>query len=224
MDQVSLEAHPRTALGKKVGALRRSGSTPIHVYGRGMASESLQADTHTLIQTLSTVGFTTPLMVNVGSEEHFVMVREIQRHPVTEQLLHVDLMTISRTERRQVSVPLHFGGEAMAAREEGAQVFEDLRALEVEALPTEIPNVLNVDLTLLVEADSVIHAGDIELPANVTLVTDPTSPIARIVYRRVVEEEEVVTEAAAELAGGEAEAEAPQAPAPGDEPAEGGDA
>jgi large subunit ribosomal protein L25 len=225
MDQVTIEAQPRTALRKKVGALRRSGSTPIHVYGSGMASESLQADTHALIQTLSAVGFTTPLMVTVGDEEHFVMVREIQRHPVTEQLLHVDLMTISRTERRKASVPLHFEGEAMAAREEGAQVFEDLRALEVEALPTEIPNLLTVDLTLLVEADSVIRAADIELPANVRLVIDPASPVARIVHRRAAEDAEGAGAAEGAVAeAGQAEGEAPQAQPAGDEQSEGGDA
>ena len=126
MDQIIIDAEERTALRKKLGALRRSGITPIHIYGRGVASLTLQAATPELIHTLRAVGFTTPLTVKVGSDEHFVIVRQVQRHPVTELLLHVDLIQVSRTERRQASVPIHFEGEAGAAREEGAQVFEDL--------------------------------------------------------------------------------------------------
>ena len=209
MDQVTLEAQPRSALGKKVGALRRSGITPIHVYGKDTASQSLQVDTVELINTLTQVGFTTPLTVKVGANEHFVIVREIQRHPVTERLLHVDLMAVSRTERRQAAVPLRFEGEAMAAREEGAQVFEDLHRLEVEALPTDIPSALTVDLTLLTEPDSVVRASQVELPRDVTLVTDPEAPVARIVHRRAALEEEA---AAASAAGAPEAAPGPAAP------------
>ena len=203
MDQIIIDAEERTALRKKLGALRRSGITPIHIYGRGIESLTLQAATPELIHTLRAVGFTTPLTVKVGSDEHFVIVRQIQRHPVTERLLHVDLIQVSRTERRQASVPIHFEGEAVAAREEGAQVFEDLHALEVEALPTEIPSQLIADLGLLVEADSVIRAGAIELPANVTLVTDPEASVVRIVHRRSAADEEEGGSAAGEVAAGE---------------------
>ena len=200
MDQIIIDAEERTALRKKLGALRRSGITPIHIYGRGVASLTLQAATPELIHTLRAVGFTTPLTVKVGSDEHFVIVRQVQRHPVTEQLLHVDLIQVSRTERRQASVPIHFEGEAGAAREEGVQVFEDLHALEVEALPTEIPSQLIADLGLLVDTDSVIRAGEIELPAGVTLVTDPEAPVVRIVHRRPAADEEEGGEAPGEAA------------------------
>ena len=188
MDQIIIEAQPRTALGKKVRALRRAGITPIHVYGRDTPSESLQADTPTLIHALNEAGFTTPITVKIGTEEHFAVVKTIQRHPVTERLLHVDLITISRTQRMTAAVPLHFEGEALGAREEGAQVYEDLHELEVEALPLEMPHLLTIDLSVLATIDAVIHAADIELPANITLVTDPSAPIARIVMRRPAEE------------------------------------
>ena len=195
MDQITLDAQTRTALGKKNGALRRAGITPIHIYGPATPSESLQADTKTLIHTLNQAGFTTPITVTVGSEEHFAVVQRIQRHPVTERLLHVDLITISRTQRMIASVPLHFEGEALAAREADAQVFEDLHELELEALPLEMPSFLTVDRSVLHAADSVIRAADIQLPTNVSLVTDPEALVARIVVRHTVEEEQSDTEA-----------------------------
>ena len=197
MDNVSIDAQPRTVLGKHVGALRRSGITPIHVYGPGIESLSLQAPTLELIRAVTEVGYTTPLTLRVGDEERFVIVREIQRHPVSEQLLHVDLMQVSRTERRQAPVPLHFVGEASAAREEGAMLSEDLHALDVEALPTEMPSALTVDVSVLSEPDGAIHARDIELPPGVTLVTAPDAVVARIVHRRVAEEVAAAEEAVA---------------------------
>ena len=212
MDEITVEAQPRTALGKKVRALRRAGATPIHVYGRDMEPVSLQADTHDLVRTLTQVGFTTPLTVTVNGDAHFVIVREIQRHPVSEMLLHVDFMAVSRTERREASVPLHFEGEPPAAREEGAMLSEDLHDLVLEALPTDMPAALTVDVGVLAEADSVIHAGDIALPAGVTLVTEPDALVARIVFRRIAEEEpEIAVLEGEELAEGEEAAEGAEA-------------
>ena len=184
MDQIIVEAQERTALGKKTGALRRSGITPIHVYGSTMDSLTLQAETPGLVHALNAAGFTTPITVKIGSDEHFVVVKQIQKHPVTDRVLHVDLFAVSRTERIRASVPLHFEGEALAAREEGAQLAEELHELTVEALALEMPNALTVDLAPLTTLESVIHASDVLLPTNVTLVNDPMAVVAHIAHRR----------------------------------------
>ena len=199
MDELLLEAEPRTAMRKKTGALRRSGITPIHVYGRGGDPLSLQADTHELVQTLVAAGRTSPLTVKVGVDAHFVMVQQVQRHPVTERLLHVDLLRVSRTERVRAAVPLRFEGEAPGARLDGAALSEDLHEVEVEALPTSIPHELVIDLSALTEGDSAIHAGDLDLPAEVSLATDADAVVARIVQSHVApsEEEEAPVESAA---------------------------
>lgn len=199
MDEVRIAAEERVALGKKVKALRRSGITPIHVYGPGGPSLSLQSDTYDLVHALGVVGQTSPMTVHAGGEEHFVMVQHIQRHPVNERLLHVDLLRVSRTQRIHASVPLHFEGEAPGARAASATLSEDLHELAVEALPTDIPHAIVVDLAALSDSDSVIHAGDLELPAGVTMVTDPGAYVARIITHAAVteEEEEAVEEAAA---------------------------
>ena len=200
MDEVRIAAEERVALGKKVKALRRSGITPIHVYGPGGPSLSLQSDTYDLVHALGVVGQTSPMTVQVAGDEHFVMVQHIQRHPVNERLLHVDLLRVSRTQRIHASVPLHFEGEAPGARAAGATLSEDLHELAVEALPTDIPHAIVVDLAALSDSDSVIHASDLELPTGVTMITDPGAYVARIITHAVVteEEEEAAEEAAAE--------------------------
>ena len=205
MDQITIEAQQRTALGKKVKALRREGITPLHVYGSTIESQSLQASTFDLVHALNEAGFTTPITVKVGSDEHFAIVRHIQKHPITDRLLHVDFMEISRTQRITAEVPIVFEGESMGAREAGAQLSEDLYHLEVEALPLEIPHELTVDLAALESEDSVILAKDVTLPAGVTLITDPEATVARVVAVHAAAEEEEEAEAA-EAAEAEGEA------------------
>ena len=197
MDEVQIAAEERVALGKKVKALRRSGITPIHIYGPGGPSLTLQSDTYGLVHALGVVGQTSPMTVQVGGDEHFVMVQHIQRHPVSERLLHVDLFRVSRTQRLHASVPLHFEGESLGARAAGAILSEDLHEIEVEAIPTDIPHALVVDLGVLSEPDSVIHAGDLALPVGVTLITDPGAYVARVIAHGAAEEEEAAAEAPA---------------------------
>ena len=204
MDEVRIAAEERVALGKKVKALRRSGITPIHVYGPGGPSLALQSDTYNLVHALTAVGQTSPLTVEASGEEHFVMVQHVQRHPVSERLLHVDLLRVSRTERIHATVPLHFEGEATGARAADSTLSEDLHEIEVEALPTDIPHAIAVDLAVLSEPDSIIHAGDLALPSGVTMLTDPGAYVARIItHGAVTTEGEAATDAAAVDAGAE---------------------
>ncbi len=190
MDELLIQAEPRVALRKKTRALRRSGITPIHVYGRGQDSLTLQADTYDLVKALGAAGRTSPLTVKVGGDEHFVMVHEVQRHPVTERLLHVDLLRISRTERIHAAVPLRFKGESLGAREEGALLSEDLHQIEVEAMPTAIPHEIIVDISTMTEPDWAIRAGEIALPAGAILLTDPETFVVRVLHTHAATEAE----------------------------------
>lgn len=196
-ETIVLEAIARTATGKKVRALRRENITPIHIYGKGLTSLTLQADTHLLQQTLHKVGRTVPLTVRVQDEEHFVFAREIQRHPVSDRLIHVDFLRVSLTERITSDVPVELTGEAPGARVEGASVSHDLYSLSVEALPMDLPPIISVDISGLSDVGSAVHAGDLSLGSGVSLITDPSAVIARIVAMRTAEgegEQATVTE------------------------------
>ena len=189
MNSVVLQAQIRSVFGRKVSGLRRAHITPIHVYGLGGDSLSLQTDAQQLLRTLATVGRTTPLTVAVDGDEHFVMVREVQRHPVTAQVLHVDLLRVSRTQKMRADVPLQIEGEAPGARLDGAMLLQDLHAVTVEALPTDLPHVLAVDISTLMEIGSSLRAGALALPRDVSLVSDPDAVIMRIALQRAQVEE-----------------------------------
>ena len=184
--QISLEAQARTHFGHQNKALRRNGLTPIHVYGLGEESLALQAPAHDVALTISKVGRTTPLALTVNGEELIVMVREIQRHPVTDSLIHVDLLRISRTEKLRVQVPIQLQGEAPAARADGMALSQDLHDAEVEALPFDIPSVIAIDISEMRQPDSVILLRDLPLPTGALLIGEPETVVVRIMARRGV--------------------------------------
>lgn len=196
---ITLNAEPRSAFGHKNRALRRSGLTPLHVYGPGEASLALQCATPDAALVLARTRATAPLTLNVaGGGDLFVMVREVQRHPVTDELVHIDFIRISRTERVRASVPVHLEGEAPAARASGAALVQELREVEVEALPLEIPGDFTVDVSGLEDAATVVHVSDLAAPDGVTILADPAAVIVHVIQQRpeAAEGEEAAPEAA----------------------------
>ena len=190
---ITLELAPRELLGKKVKQLRRAGIIPVHLYGPGIESRSLQCEAPRLIQVLAQAGGNTPITVTVRGEKEnrLAFAREIQWDPRRDDVLHVDLLVAEATRLVSAQVPIVLIGDSPGARIVGGTVMHQLRLLDVEALPLEMPAQAEVDLATLTEPDSVIRVGDISLPSNVTLLSDPEELVVRIELPRVevVEEE-----------------------------------
>lgn len=204
MDKIVLELKDRQLVGKKVERLRRDGITPVHMYGPGVESLSLQVPTGDLLTVLQAAGATIPVSIVIdGGEEHLTFVREVQWDPVSGNLLHVDLLRAELTRLMTVSVPLALVGESPAAKETGGAVVQYLYAVDVEALPLDIPSSLELDISALIDLETVLRAGDISLPPKSSLVTNPSDPAARVV---VAEEEPEAVEEEEELAPEEGEA------------------
>ena len=140
MEKISLVLQRRTVKGKKTQQLRRAGITPVHLYGRGIESQALQARTQELIQAMARAGATTPVTITVegDSGEQIAFVREIQWDPVKGSLLHVDLQHVELTERVEAEVPIELVGHAPAARGD-ATLVQHLQSVTVEALPRRSP-------------------------------------------------------------------------------------
>lgn len=181
-EAIRLELEPREVLGKKVKQLRRAGTVPVHLYGPGVEPRPLQCEQKTLLRTLARAGSTNPVNLSIQGEpgERLVFAREIQWSPVRGELLHVDFLAVSATQRVTAQVPINLVGESPAARETGGAVAQTLYQLDVEALPLEIPNELVIDLSTLVDTNSVIRAGDLSLEDNVTMLTDPDAVVVRV--------------------------------------------
>ena len=202
---VQLELQPRELMGKKVGRLRRAGIIPVHLYGPGIESRALQCAARQMIPILAAAGASSPISVSIEGEQgsHLAFAREIQWDPTRDTVLHVDLLAadISRAVTAQVNIV--FVGEAPGAARTGGNVSQLLFSIDVSALPLDMPAQAEVDLAVMTSDDSVIRAGDIPLPPEVALLTDPEEMVARIDVPRgaiavEVEEEEAAEEAEAE--------------------------
>jgi large subunit ribosomal protein L25 len=193
---ISLELSPREVLGKKVKRLRQQGVIPVHLYGPGVDPQPLQCETTKLVDVLVRAGGNTAVTVTVqgGQETHLAFAREIQWDPRRDDILHVDFLAVDASRPVSAQVPITLIGESPGARTAGGTVMQQLRDLNVEALPLEVPRELELDLIMLTEPDGVLRAADIVIPGNVTLLTDPEDVVVRIEVLRAVVEEEVFAE------------------------------
>ena len=204
MEQIELSAATRDILGKKVRFLRRQGLTPANLYGRNVKSTALQVDTTQLKHTLAKAGKSSLVALKVDSAKRpkMVIIRDIQREPLTGGLLHVDLYQVKMEERIKIEVSLLFVGEAPAIRDRGGILVQNMTSVEVACLPANMPHNIEVDLSVLKELDQAVHVKDLSVDEGVTILTDPEQSIVQIARSKVE------VEIAAELMAAEAEAEA----------------
>jgi large subunit ribosomal protein L25 len=206
MDRIELSAEPRSVVGKKVRFLRRQGIVPANVYGHA-ASTALQVPEREAERTIKQAGRTHLVALNVpGAEPTTVLVKNWQRHPFRGHLLHVDFYRIAMTEKLQVDIPLRLVGEAPAVRLTGGTVFQPISTVQIECLPGDLPNTIEVDISALVDLDSAVHVSDLAIPDAVTLLTDPSEVVARVLAATVEQVADVAAETeTAEPAASESE-------------------
>ena len=193
MDQIELEVSTRGVLGKKVRFLRRKGITPVHVFGHGIESLTLQTDTERLRHSLNIAGETRLISLKVDNDATTrpVLVREVQKDAISGRLVHVDFYQVRMGEKVEVEVPVELVGEAPALDVKGNTLRQELEHLAVECLPGNIPNRIDVDISSIVEAGDAIRVKDIVVGADVTVLTDPDQVVVTVVSRPEEKAEEV---------------------------------
>lgn len=203
MDVQTLSLSQRAVTGKKVKRLRKQGILPVHMYGRGIDSQSLQGETGELRRVLLRVGTNIPVSVRVEGDdsENICFVRDVQRHPVTEDLLHIDFLRVDVTQTISAEVPITLVGSAPATQQ-GGTLLQPLTTLLVEALPMDMPSSVQADISDLDDFEKSIVVGDITVGPNVTVLTDSDEFVARVSPPRVeaeifgISEDEEAEEAA----------------------------
>lgn len=193
---IQIELEPRELMGKKVGRLRRAGIVPVHLYGPGIEPRALQCQASRLIRVLAQAGGATPISITIHGEPqtHLAFAREIQWDPRRDDLLHVDLVAADINRPVTAQVPIIFIGESPGARDVSGTVMQQLRTIDVQALPLEMPSQIEIDLAVMTQHDSVLRVADLSLSGNATILTDPEEMVARIELPRVAEEISVVGE------------------------------
>ena len=187
MDVQILKVSQRKVVGKKVKALRRQGIVPVHVYGSGTDPLALQVDTQALSRILPRVGTNVPLSIEIEEQdgENICFVREVQRHPVTENVIHVDFFRVDVSQTTQAEVPITIVGVAPAVRDLNGTLMQPLQSVLVEALPMNIPVSIEVDISGLDNFDKALHVSDVTVDSRVTIVTNAEEMVARISAPRI---------------------------------------
>lgn len=213
-DQVTLTAEPRTGRGRgEARRLRREGRVPGVAYGSGLDATAVSVDGLELYHALRTgAGLNALIRLHIDSDVHLTLARELQRHPVRREILHVDFVAVDRLRTVTVDVPIHLQGHAQGA-DEGGVVDQVQFTAAVEVLPLEVPDELTLDISEMQIGD-VLRLGDLTLPEGVTLLDDADRTVVSVSLQAMD-----VPETDAEAADEEAEGEASDAASAADEAA-----
>jgi large subunit ribosomal protein L25 len=194
-----VSAEPREVVGKKVSVLRRQGLLPAVVYGHGKASQPLQLEARAFSELMRQTTRNSIVDLKIGSGRPTpVLLQGIHEHPVRRHPIHVDFYVVKMTEELTVDVPVNFVGTSHAADKLGGTLLHLREHVSIRALPADLPHALDLDVSTLADFDAVLHVRDLDVPTEVTVLTDPDEPLARVQAPRVEEELMAVAEAPAE--------------------------
>ncbi len=214
MKDLTLEASKRDILGKKTKFLRRQGIIPTHLFGRNVGSLALQCDLAELESIIAQAGMTRLINLEIDGDKkpRSIFIREVQRDAITEELLHVDLYQVKKTEKIKVDVPIVLVGEAPAMKQKGRALMQQLSGLSIECLPDQIPHTIEVDISRLEELEQSIFVSDIALNPEIAVLTRPEQMVVRVSEVFAEKEEVEVAEAEAEAVAEEVTEEAEEKP------------
>lgn len=187
--QVKLSAQPRTGLGRSaVRKLKATGAVPAVIYGAKDKPEALQVSKREISALLSHAAGENILveLEIAGAANRMALVQEVQHSPLGGDVLHVDFHAVSMDEMIEADIPLEPTGTANGVKNFGGLLEQSLRALSIECLPRDLPDVITVDVSALNIGDA-IHVRDLQLPAGVT-ATNPGDLTAFAVMAPTVEE------------------------------------
>jgi large subunit ribosomal protein L25 len=194
MENVKLAAKNREVVGKKVRKLRAEGWIPAVLFGAKQAATPLQVEERELDRTLRQAGSTAliDLYLNNEPNPHIVLVRDIQRDVLTSRLQHVDFYQVQLDVKVKTSPALNFVGEAPIVETSKGVLVHILSHVEVECLPSDLIDSIDVDVSSLKSLDDSITISDLQVPSGVTILADPGDVVVSVVAPRaaLVEEAE----------------------------------
>lgn len=178
----TMAAKPREVLGKKVKQLRRVGVLPGNVYGRGIESTPVQLDAREFLRIVKASGVRSMFDLSIEGEakSRLVLIRGLERHGGMGEPTHVDFFQVDLQRPLVTSVPINLVGTAPAVKDMGGTLIYGAESVQVRCLPLDIPDVFEVDVSMLNSFDVSITVGDLEIPENVELLVDPAVNVATV--------------------------------------------
>ena len=196
MENVIIKAKPRTVTGKQVRALRRAGELPGVLYGHNVEPVAISMDNRDASRTLARLTSSSLVTIDLEGKEYPSLVREKQRNYVKGTLLHVDFLAVDLTEKIRTNVRIELTGVSPAVKDLNAVLVNNLTTLEVECLPTDLPERFIVDISVLKQVGDGFRVRDLEVSENVRIMTDPDEMIVVTTFAKAEEEVAAVAEGA----------------------------
>lgn len=217
MTEIKLTAQKRVMTGKKVKKLRKEGLLPANIFGKKIKSQSLSLNQKEFEKVFEEAGETgiVNLTIEGEKEAHPVMIQNLQRNPVTDDVLHADLRQVILTEKVVANIPVEMVGEAPAAEQKLGILIQNISEIEVEALPLDLPEKFVVDVSGLNNVGDEILVKSIEVnKSKVELKTDENLVVVKI---EPLAKEEVAPPPVGEVVPAEVEGEEKPPAAPAEE-------
>jgi len=178
MEKVVLKAKKRSVIGKQVKALRREGKLPAVIYGRHTDPISIEFDATVASRRLARATSSSLITIDLDGEMIPTLVREKQRDYIKNTLIHVDFLTVSMTESLRAYVELRFKGISAAVKDYNAILVHNLEQLQIECLPDDLPEYIDVDVTVLKNPGDGIRVGELTVSEKVTVLDDADMMVA----------------------------------------------
>lgn len=205
-DKVSLKAELRTVFGKKLNKIRKQGFVPGNIFGPGFKSRSISVVYKELVKIYKAVGETGIIYMDLNKEDIPVLIKSVQRHPLSSLLLHIDFRKIDLSKKIETNVPVKTIGVSEAVSQKAGVLLVQSETLLVEALPEDIPSHIEVDIAVIKEIGQEIKVADlkksnkyeIKTPVEKVIVAVIAHKEESIVPETAVAAPEIITEAAKE--------------------------
>jgi len=212
MKAIQLQAQPRVIQGRKVSQLRTRALLPGVIYGKGIASLPIEIRLPEFSEVYATAGETGLVELKLGNDARPALIKKVQVHPVTNRFLHVDFYQVDLKTKVTANVPLKIVGVAPAVTDKVGVLLQLLDEVEVEALPTDLPEYLEVEISKLGQVGDTIAVSQLTVPSQITVLTTGNLEVVKI-------GDLISKEAEAQVKAEEEQAQQAQAEAPVTTPA-----
>lgn len=203
MEKYRLQAKKRAVTGRKVKQLRKQGLLPGNIYGKKVKSQAVEIPVTEFRKIYRQTGETKIVELALNDKDiHPVLIHNVQIDPVTRSPIHADFYQVDLKQKVKTNVPIKLMGTSLAVEQKLGLLLQTLNEVEVEALPSDLPENLTIDVSSLTGVDQELKVSDLKIPSGVTILTSPSLGIVKVgkliskEAEEITREEEAVKEAA----------------------------
>ena len=180
MEKIAILGTKREVLGKRVKALRTAGKLPAVLYGHNVENKQIEISERDFAKAFKAAGESTLVNLTVDDKTLPVLIHDVQHHYLHGRPIHVDFYAVNMTEKIKVHVPVHFIGESPAVKALGGTLVKNLSEVEVECLPSDLPQSYEVDISLLNTFEDVIRVSSLPTDDKVVILTPAEAVITNV--------------------------------------------